>query len=589
MDEGNQSIVMDDEHVDLHTLHRIRDTNRALNRRKSRPSDSIEETKIRNERKKTKPSHFGTLKFYVDSEEEKIAIFNKLDAVKLTMAEKISQTSNAHVLTEVLDFYLKNHGEGLLSMNDDAEVKENPPVYQFVDKDKTDEDFFLLSPTSLQNLCDRIHVHSEQNDCDGKLMITDIQRFSHVGKFVLTCGKHELRWDTSGHVEGGLFLANVRVLHAYLASGLRYVQYDRFCSHANIGVCSDTMQNALYDRHYDVTEHLTQKYCQDAVDEAVGIAVLKANSDQDVYHGIDIMTDARHAWRKNAAQSDVIALSCDTKKCIQAVVVTREDESISQRHEMFGIKKIYENLTSKNINVRIHSHDRNVSVNKYLREHQTEVSNANDTWHATKGINRELKKVCGGTRSSHGKTWHEELSDKAASIKTHCYWVMKTCEGSANNLVAGLDNIVDHYKNDHTRCSPESRCKIDPNYEPTKTIIESPAAECILREAIRKLPIYRNPIDYVHCMDTHYVETFNNSALIYHDKRIVFKPREYRRRTFLSVLDWNENIEREFTSIHFTEDPTHPRRRQGKKLLKPKTYRFVKKLWEGFISSFYQP
>ena len=34
----------------------------------------------------------------------------------------------------------------------------------------------------------------------------------------------------------------------------------------------------------------------------------------------------------------------------------------------------------------------------------------------------------------HGITWHEELKDKAASIKTHVYYAMKTCHGSLDSL-----------------------------------------------------------------------------------------------------------------------------------------------------------
>ena len=137
-------------------------------------------------------------------------------------------------------------------------------------------------------------------------------------------------------------------------------------------------------------------------------------------------------------------------------------------------------------------------------------------------INKEIKKVCDGRQKLHGVTWHGELSDKAASIKTHCYYAMKNCQQSPEKLKQLLDNIVSHYRNIHDQCLPTSRCKIDPAYEPSKTILKDTRAIKLLTDAIRKLQIYKTPNDYVNCVDTHYVESFNNACLIYHDKRIVF-------------------------------------------------------------------
>lgn len=68
------------------------------------------------------------------------------------------------------------------------------------------------------------------------------------------------------------------------------------------------------------------------------------------------------------------------------------------------------------------------------------------------------------------------------------------------------------------------------------------------------LQVYKTPEDYVACVDTHNVESFNNSTLIYHDKRITFGEKEYKRRTHLSIIDWNENVDRDYTSVVLYED-----------------------------------
>ena len=205
---------------------------------------------------------------------------------------------------------------------------------------------------------------------------------------------------------------------------------------------------------------------------------------------------------------------------------------------------------------------------------RTEVKNANETWHATKGIAKALKGITSGPKNNHGKTWHAELSDKAAAIKTATYHAMKTCDGSSEKLRQNLDNICEHYKGNHENCSDNSRCKKEENYVCSNSKLKDPFAMNLLSSAIKKLQVYRTPEDYVACVDTHYVESYNNATLIYHDKMITFGEKEYKRRICLSIIDWNENVDRECTSIVHFEDAKNPRKRDGHKNLKPKSYSF---------------
>ena len=248
---------------------------------------------------------------------------------------------------------------------------------------------------------------------------------------------------------------------------------------------------------------------------------------------------------------------------------------------------MYQEFETKNVSVRIHGHDRNSSVNKYLSQEHNLVQNANDTWHATKGIVKALKSVTTGPKKMHGITWHEELADKASSVKTATYYAMKNCNGSGERLRQMLDNIPEHYKGNHEQCLQQSRCKQADSYVCSICELKDPKAISLLSAAIKKLQIYRTPDDYAACVDTHYVESFNNATLIYHDKRITFGEKEYKRRTNLSICDWNENVDRDFTSVVLFEDAKNPRRRSGHKNLKPKTYTFVKRIWEKVIDQFY--
>ena len=54
----------------------------------------------------------------------------------------------------------------------------------------------------------------------------------------------------------------------------------------------------------------------------------------------------------------------------------------------------------------------------------------------------------------------------------------------------------------------------------------------------------------------------------------------------MAVLDWNENDDRDYTSISNYEDARRPRCRSGHKNLVPKTNKFSKKLWDKVVNDF---
>ena len=114
-------------------------------------------------------------------------------------------------------------------------------------------------------------------------------------------------------------------------------------------------------------------------------------------------------------------------------MISKQDDPISQRHELIGVKKMNQEFDNKTVSVRIHGHDRNSSINKCLSQGHSHVQNAKDTWHATKGIVKVLKSITSGPKKMHGITWHEELTDKAASVKTAAYYAMKNCNALEKN------------------------------------------------------------------------------------------------------------------------------------------------------------
>ena len=68
--------------------------------------------------------------------------------------------------------------------------------------------------------------------------------------------------------------------------------------------------------------------------------------------------------------------------------------------------------------VNIHGHDRNASVNQYLATNQPTLTNANDTWHASKGVKKEMKKIAYGHKKLKGIAWHPRLHQSIPILTT---------------------------------------------------------------------------------------------------------------------------------------------------------------------------
>jgi hypothetical protein len=94
---------------------------------------------------------------------------------------------------------------------------------------------------------------------------------------------------------------------------------------------------------------------------------------------------------------------------------------------------IYKHLDEKRVGVGVHSHDRNLSINKYVRE-ETDAINQNNTWHCVKLVKTALKNVASGTASSERKAWSFQLSDKVEPVSTHIHWAIRNCNGDAEKL-----------------------------------------------------------------------------------------------------------------------------------------------------------
>ena len=84
-------------------------------------------------------------------------------------------------------------------------------------------------------------------------------------------------------------------------------------------------------------------------------------------------------------------------------------------------------------------------------------------------------------------------------------------------------------------------------------------------------------------LDTYFVESFVNMRNIFHDKRISFGTKQYRMRSDLALLHWNENLDRPYSSVWFPKLTT--RNQGGKCSVAPCTFDYVIHIWSGLISN----
>ena len=337
------------------------------------------------------------------------------------------------------------------------------------------------------------------------------------------------------------------------------------------------------------TARLVQSEYEESIETAMleeqAAYVLLEPEDQPI-NGIDIMTDARHGHRRNAKDTSVVALGARTNKVLVHEHVTKTDDPVTQRHELIGTKRMYNHLADNDMHVRVHTHDMNTSVNAWIRNEEPDVTNQNERWHGIKGLKAQVKKVTSGAKKNIGKTWHPELEDKLEPLSTHAYYAIDHCNGNPSALRMSLLNAVEHYKNNHSNCFSTSRCKTDPNYEPSRIVITSQKAEALLVHAIQKSMLYRFAQNFVLGRETAHVESFNNTMNMFHDKRSFYGKEEYALRSHIAVMHWNENVGRAHTSVwEAPHNPAGTRGSKSRRTYKAPTYEYRDNVWERHMDS----
>ncbi len=259
------------------------------------------------------------------------------------------------------------------------------------------------------------------------------------------------------------------------------VHYVRFSEAADIGVIGKKSRSRMLTTYHAHVSNLNVESTEYALlhemagYEGNGEIEAEGNDVIMTHPRIDIESDARHGWRENKKDTSVVCLGQMTHKVLRHEHVTKRDDLVTQRHEVIGVARMYNYLEEQGTQVNVHARDRNMVVNKFVREHGDQ--NQNDTWHGVKSVKKTLLSIAAGPAYKHSRTWHRELQDKPEPVATHCHWAIRNCNSNPENLRAGLttnSTIICHYQNVHNHCHPTSRCRVDANYEPSCVVLRDP-------------------------------------------------------------------------------------------------------------------
>ena len=462
-----------------------------------------------------------------------------------------------------------------VSADDQATLKESPVNTSVLGPDHP---YCVLEVSQMDTLLSVIQDHSLI--CDHSLVCRQMKHNGHVVEFMFTCSAgHRSVWETSSRL-GKNYTVNHRILMSYLCSGILPVQYKRFADFSQFGVLTEHFIRTRLVMMSAIITLLAKESMVKARNKELQLSKDAGLPEQT----INIMTDHRHHNRKNSEHSQHVTLGEKTHQVIDHQHITKAMDKCPQRHETVGVKRMYDEFDTVGIHINKHVHDRNLSVNKVIRERESafgrKTINTNERWHGTKAIAGGIRKVSVGTKKNfEAGQWHPDLKDKGAIIKTHVYWCIENCQNDPLKLRKLIDVAILHFQNIHTECEPSAKCKQN-NYLPSFTVIKSDTAVKLLTKFLHSLVVYQKAEDFAATGDTYYVESFNNTCLIYLDKRVHFGHQMFELRAALSVLDWNEHVDRPYTSIHHSIRANRPRQHRGQKVYKKKTNNFVDNIWD---------
>jgi hypothetical protein len=207
-----------------------------------------------------------------------------------------------------------------------------PSTYIKAGKKDVNQAICMCAEDSLKRYTEVVESHARH--CREKLNIKQLTRRGHVILTRMQCenteSAHTFLWSSSPYMPNKEYLVNNRINHGIICSGMLPSHYTKFVDGAGIGKINKEKHNKFF-KSYD--RHIQQEY-----DKSTETALLEESASyyDEKFGEIDILTDARHGWRKNAKNSSSVAIGEKTHKVVSCQHVTKGDDVVSQKHERIG-------------------------------------------------------------------------------------------------------------------------------------------------------------------------------------------------------------------------------------------------------------
>ena len=255
-----------------------------------------------------------TIDVYFESDESKKLFEKKMLLVK----NKLKCDNNEALLSKLLD----------VALQDTSDVPQE-------DTCTTEDPYFLCSKKKIFELI---------NQCNNASPSTAVgyEQDYHVAVVTLCSTKGGLMTWTSSPPLKDNYEINHRMVHASLCAGLRAVQYESLCKFSAIGMTTAYFRNKVIQLYHTAVDNVKQRSISASMDVEI------QSSDESK---IKIVTDARHACRKNSYHTDVVAIGYTTNRVVHYEHVTKDDERCSQKHEVLGSRRMYDSFNARNIKV----------------------------------------------------------------------------------------------------------------------------------------------------------------------------------------------------------------------------------------------
>lgn len=244
-------------------------------------------------------------------------LIQNMEEVKSMFASQGHRYSSLEILNFAMGKMNTNKVKDIHSMSKSVEC----------DRNSADENLVTTTVSAMENLLKIAGSHGSL--CEKPMNLKLVKQHGCSSEFQVICSfcSFTSAWVSSPILPDGRDLINLRITHAYLSSGLLPSQLQRFLEASGLDTLPYTHNSANVNEYAGCVEEERKMSCASALQKEIQITR---------NNGIDIITDARHSTRRNSKYTDVVCIGYDSHKVIEHVVVRREDDSCSQRHELYG-------------------------------------------------------------------------------------------------------------------------------------------------------------------------------------------------------------------------------------------------------------